>query len=53
VALQLPCAVQDPARLLARADQAMYEAKRKGKRRCAIAPAEPEAADTSWRRSGG
>jgi diguanylate cyclase (GGDEF)-like protein len=40
VALQMPRQAQDPARLLARADQAMYEAKRKGKRRVAMAPAE-------------
>jgi PleD family two-component response regulator len=36
VALQLPHELQDPARLLARADQAMYEAKRKGKGRVAL-----------------
>jgi diguanylate cyclase (GGDEF)-like protein len=36
VALQLPNALQDPVRLLARADQAMYEAKRKGKGRVAL-----------------
>jgi len=40
VALQIPSQGQDPARLLARADQAMYEAKRKGKSRVAIAPVE-------------
>jgi diguanylate cyclase (GGDEF)-like protein len=40
VALQIPAQGQDPARLLARADQAMYEAKRKGKSRVAIAPVE-------------
>ncbi|MGZ5203082.1 MAG: diguanylate cyclase domain-containing protein, partial [Telluria sp.] len=40
VALQLPHHAQDPARLLARADQAMYEAKRKGKGRVAMAPVE-------------
>jgi diguanylate cyclase (GGDEF)-like protein len=40
VALQLPHEVQDPARLLARADQAMYEAKRKGKGRVALLAAE-------------
>jgi diguanylate cyclase (GGDEF)-like protein len=44
VALQMPHQVPDPARLLARADQAMYEAKRKGKRRVAIAPAQTETA---------
>jgi diguanylate cyclase (GGDEF)-like protein len=36
VALQLPHELQDPVRLLARADQAMYEAKRKGKGRVAL-----------------
>jgi diguanylate cyclase (GGDEF)-like protein len=36
VALQLPHEPQDPVRLLARADQAMYEAKRKGKGRVAL-----------------
>jgi diguanylate cyclase (GGDEF)-like protein len=36
VALQLPHEPQDAARLLARADQAMYEAKRKGKGRVAL-----------------
>jgi diguanylate cyclase (GGDEF)-like protein len=41
VALQMPQQVPDPARLLARADQAMYEAKRKGKNRVAPAPTEP------------
>jgi diguanylate cyclase (GGDEF)-like protein len=40
VALQLPYEVQDSARLLARADQAMYEAKRKGKGRVALLAAE-------------
>jgi diguanylate cyclase (GGDEF)-like protein len=44
VALQMPHQVPDPARLLARADQAMYDAKRKGKRRIAIAPAQTETA---------
>jgi diguanylate cyclase (GGDEF)-like protein len=42
VALQLPNAPQDPVRLLARADQAMYEAKRKGKGRVALLAAELE-----------
>ncbi|MGJ7915569.1 diguanylate cyclase domain-containing protein [Massilia sp. LXY-6] len=42
VALQMPHQVPDPARLLARADQAMYEAKRKGKSRVATAPVEAE-----------
>jgi diguanylate cyclase (GGDEF)-like protein len=46
LALQMPQDAQDPARLLARADQAMYEAKRKGKSRIAIAPAFAEAAET-------
>jgi diguanylate cyclase (GGDEF)-like protein len=36
VALQLPHEPQDATRLLARADQAMYEAKRKGKGRVAL-----------------
>jgi diguanylate cyclase (GGDEF)-like protein len=36
VALQLPHELQDPVRLLARADQAMYDAKRKGKGRVAL-----------------
>lgn len=40
VALQLPHELQEPARLLARADQAMYEAKRKGKGRVALPAAE-------------
>ncbi|NIA56732.1 diguanylate cyclase [Massilia sp. TW-1] len=39
VALQLPHEPQDTARLLARADQAMYEAKRKGKGRVALSSA--------------
>lgn len=38
LALQAPHEVQDSTRLLARADQAMYEAKRKGKGRIAVAP---------------
>lgn len=37
LAFQLPQQPQDPARLLALADQAMYEAKRKGKGRVAVA----------------
>jgi diguanylate cyclase (GGDEF)-like protein len=36
VALQVPGDAQDPARLLARADQAMYQAKRRGKGRVAV-----------------
>jgi len=36
VALQLPHELQDSARLLARADEAMYDAKRKGKGRVAL-----------------
>jgi diguanylate cyclase (GGDEF)-like protein len=44
VALQMPHQAQDPAQLLARADQAMYEAKRKGKGRAAMASAEAEPA---------
>jgi diguanylate cyclase (GGDEF)-like protein len=44
VALQMPSQAQDPARLLARADQAMYEAKRRGKGRIALAPVEAGAA---------
>jgi len=39
VALHLPRDPEDPARLLARADQAMYEAKRKGKGRVAVCSA--------------
>jgi diguanylate cyclase (GGDEF)-like protein len=50
VALQFPDEGQDPARLLARADQAMYEAKRKGKSRVAMAPADAKPAETPWRR---
>jgi diguanylate cyclase (GGDEF)-like protein len=45
VALQMPHQAPDPARLLARADQAMYEAKRKGKSRIAMAPAESASAE--------
>jgi diguanylate cyclase (GGDEF)-like protein len=37
LALQMPHESRDPARLLARADQAMYDAKRKGKGRVAVA----------------
>jgi diguanylate cyclase (GGDEF)-like protein len=44
VALQMPYERQDPARLLARAEQAMYEAKRKGKNRVAMAPVETDPA---------
>jgi PleD family two-component response regulator len=40
----MPYERQDPARLLARAEQAMYEAKRKGKNRVAMAPVETEPA---------
>jgi diguanylate cyclase (GGDEF)-like protein len=47
VALQMPYQAPDPARLLARADQAMYEAKRKGKSRVAMAPAEAAAAEAA------
>jgi diguanylate cyclase (GGDEF)-like protein len=42
VALQLPHALQEPARLLARADQAMYDAKRKGRGRVTLLAAELE-----------
>jgi diguanylate cyclase (GGDEF)-like protein len=45
VVLQMPAQPAEPARLLARADQAMYEAKRKGKHRVALAPAEAEPAE--------
>jgi diguanylate cyclase (GGDEF)-like protein len=45
VAMQMPHHAPDPVRLLARADQAMYEAKRKGKSRVAMAPAEAEPAE--------
>jgi PleD family two-component response regulator len=41
----MPDQAPDPARLLARADQAMYEAKRKGKSRIAVAPAEAASAE--------
>jgi diguanylate cyclase (GGDEF)-like protein len=47
VALHVPPQEQDPARLLARADQAMYEAKRKGKSRVATAPVEAAAAESA------
>jgi PleD family two-component response regulator len=43
----MPYQAPDPARLLARADQAMYEAKRKGKSRVAMAPAETAAAESA------
>jgi predicted signal transduction protein with EAL and GGDEF domain len=42
VALQLPDELQEPVRLSTRADQAMYEAKRKGKGRAALLAAELE-----------
>jgi diguanylate cyclase (GGDEF)-like protein len=45
VALHMPDQAPDPARLLARADQAMYEAKRKGKNRIALAPAATESVE--------
>jgi diguanylate cyclase (GGDEF)-like protein len=45
VALHMPDQAPDPARLLARADHAMYEAKRKGKSRIAMAPAEAVSAE--------
>jgi diguanylate cyclase (GGDEF)-like protein len=45
VAVQMPHQAPDPARLLVRADQAMYEAKRKGKSRVAMAPAESASAE--------
>ena len=44
VALHLPDQLPDAARLLARADQAMYEAKRAGKNRIALATIEAEPA---------
>jgi diguanylate cyclase (GGDEF)-like protein len=44
VVMQMPHHAPDPVRLLARADRAMYEAKRKGKSRVAMAPAEAEPA---------
>jgi diguanylate cyclase (GGDEF)-like protein len=46
LALQWPHQAQDPAHLLGRADQAMYEAKRKGKNRVAVADSDPERAVT-------
>jgi len=42
VALHAPDQMPDPARLLARADQAMYEAKRAGKHRIALASVDAE-----------
>lgn len=45
VVLQMPAQPADATRLLARADQAMYEAKRAGKHRVALAPAETEPAE--------
>lgn len=42
LALQAPHEAQDSTRLLARADQAMYEAKRRGKGRIAVAPSDLE-----------
>jgi diguanylate cyclase (GGDEF)-like protein len=45
VVLQMPAQPADATRLLARADQAMYEAKRAGKHRVALAPAEAEPAE--------
>jgi diguanylate cyclase (GGDEF)-like protein len=44
LALQWPHQAQDPTHLLTRADQAMYEAKRKGKNRVAVAMPDPAAA---------
>jgi diguanylate cyclase (GGDEF)-like protein len=49
VALHMPDQAPDPARLLARADQAMYEAKRKGKSRVALAPATAQAVSADAR----
>ena len=40
--LELPHAPHERTRLLARADQAMYEAKRRGKGRVALTTAEAE-----------
>lgn len=45
VAVQMPHQAPDPVRLLVRADHAMYEAKRKGKSRVAMAPAESASAE--------
>jgi diguanylate cyclase (GGDEF)-like protein len=47
VALQLPHEVPDAARLLARADQAMYEAKRRGKGQVALRTAVHDSAVVS------
>jgi len=44
LALQWPRQAQDPTRLLARADQAMYQAKRKGKNRVAVSEDDLETA---------
>jgi len=44
LALHWPRQAQDPTRLLARADQAMYQAKRKGKNRVAVSADELETA---------
>jgi diguanylate cyclase (GGDEF)-like protein len=45
LALQWPRQAQDPTRLLARADQAMYDAKRNGKNRVAVAAGDRESAE--------
>jgi diguanylate cyclase (GGDEF)-like protein len=47
LALQWPHQAQDPTGLLTRADQAMYEAKRKGKNRIAVAALDRGTADVS------